>query len=179
MDIPPGVINLVLGPGETVGAELAGNHQVALVSFTGGVKTGQQVMRAASSNLKRIALELGGKNPHIIFDDTDLDLAVDYALNAVFFHAGQICSAGTRLLVHKDIAETFTTKLIARMDKIKVGNGMSESTQMGPLISAKHRDGVAARVRSAPAEGARLLIGGTPPSDPSLEWVLLLADPDY
>lgn len=166
--VPAGVLNLVLGPGATVGAQMAENESVDLVSFTGGVNTGQTIMRAAAGNLKRIALELGGKNPHIIFDDVDLDLAVDHALNAVFFHAGQVCSAGTRLLVQDGICDAFTEGLLARMRKIKLGNGLAEGTQMGPLISAEHRDGVAARVAAAHTEGARLLLGGQAPSDPTL-----------
>ena len=127
--VPPGVLNLVLGPGETVGAELSENKNVDLVSFTGGVRTGQNIMRAASGNLKRIALELGGKNPHIIFADANIELAVDFALNAVFFHAGQVCSAGTRLLVQNEICDELTERLIQRMKRIKLGNGVVETTQ--------------------------------------------------
>ena len=166
--VPPGVLNLVLGPGETVGAELSENKNVDLVSFTGGVRTGQNIMRAASGNLKRIALELGGKNPHIIFADANIELAVDFALNAVFFHAGQVCSAGTRLLVQNEICDELTERLIQRMKRIKLGNGVVETTQMGPLISAEHRDGVAARVAKAQAEGATLVLGGAMPSSPDL-----------
>ena len=166
--VPAGVLNVVLGPGPTVGAELAESTAVDLVSFTGGVSTGQTIMRAASGNLKRIALELGGKNPHIIFDDADLDLAVDHALNGVFFHAGQVCSAGTRILVQDGIHEAFLERLRARMEKIQVGSGLDETTQMGPLISAEHRAGVAARVTAAQAEGARLVMGGAAPQDEGL-----------
>ena len=166
--VPAGVLNVVLGPGPTVGAELAESTAVDLVSFTGGVSTGQTIMRAASGNLKRIALELGGKNPHIIFDDADLDLAVDHALNGVFFHAGQVCSAGTRILVQDGIHEAFLERLRARMEKIQVGSGLDETTQMGPLISAEHRAGVAARVTAAQEEGARLVMGGAVPQDEAL-----------
>jgi betaine-aldehyde dehydrogenase len=165
---PAGVINTVLGPGPTVGAELAESHEVDLVSFTGGVRTGQTIMQAASGNLKRIALELGGKNPHIIFEDADLDVAVDHALNAVFFHAGQICSAGSRLMLQETIADDFIRRLMVRMGRIRVGNGLDPSTQMGPLISASHRDAVAARVAAAQAEGARLVLGGQAPDDEAL-----------
>ena len=166
--VPKGVLNVVLGPGPTVGAELAEHTEVDLVSFTGGVSTGQTIMRAASGNLKRIALELGGKNPHIIFDDADLDLAVDHALNGVFFHAGQVCSAGTRILIQDGIHEAFIERLRARMERIQVGSGLDETTQMGPLISAEHRAGVAARVTAAQAEGARLVMGGAAPQDEGL-----------
>ncbi len=101
LGFPAGVINTVLGPGVSVGAELAENQLVDLISFTGGMETGKSIMRAASSNVKKIALELGGKNPNIIFADADLDTALDYALDGVFFHAGQICSAGARLMLER------------------------------------------------------------------------------
>jgi betaine-aldehyde dehydrogenase len=166
---PAGVINTVLGPGPTVGAELAESPAVDLVSFTGGGRTGQTIMQAASGNLKRIALELGGKNPHIIFDDADLDLALDHALGAVFFHAGQVCSAGSRLLLHDTICDAFTDKLAARMRRIRLGSGLDATTQMGPLISADHRLAVMDRVAAAQAEGARLVLGGRTPDDPALQ----------
>ncbi len=166
---PAGVINTVLGPGPTVGAALAESPAVDLVSFTGGVRTGQTIMQAASGNLKRIALELGGKNPHIVFDDADLDVAVDHALNAVFFHAGQICSAGARLLLQDGICDAFTERLVARMQRIRLGDGLDPTTQMGPLISAAHRAAVADRVAAAQAEGARLVLGGRAPDDEALE----------
>jgi len=165
---PAGVINTVLGAGPSVGAELARSPAVDLISFTGGVQTGQTIMEAASGNLKRIALELGGKNPHIIFEDADLDMAVDHALNGVFFHAGQICSAGARLLLHDEICDDFTERLAARMDRIRLGSGLDPSTQMGPLISANHRATVADRVAAAQGEGARLVLGGHAPDEPEL-----------
>jgi len=165
---PSGVINTVLGPGASVGAELAESSDVDLVSFTGGVETGRKVMRAAAGNLKRIALELGGKNPHIIFADADFEPAVDYALNGVFFHAGQICSAGARLMVQEELHDRFVEALRARMANIRVGNGFADGTQMGPLISAEHRDKVESYVAIAEAEGARLVLGGGRPPEPEL-----------
>ncbi|MFT5432827.1 MAG: betaine-aldehyde dehydrogenase [Myxococcota bacterium] len=167
--VPPGVINTVLGPGPTVGAELAESNDVDLISFTGGANTGRTIMRAAAGNLKRIALELGGKNPHIIFEDADLDVAVDYALNAVFFHAGQVCSAGARLMLQDSIADEFAERLAERMSRIKLGNGMDPNTQMGPLVSAQHRDKVAHCVDEGRREGARLVLGGSRPDDPALQ----------
>ena len=165
---PNGVMNTVLGPGATVGAELAENHGVDLLSFTGGSQTGRTIMRAAAGNLKRVALELGGKNPHIIFADADLDVAVDYALNAVFFHAGQICSAGAKLLVESPIHDAFVIALSARMKAINVGNGADPDTRMGPLISAAHRQKVEDHVALALSEGATLAVGGARPDDPAL-----------
>lgn len=166
---PAGVINLVLGAGQTVGAELAESRDVDLISFTGGVDTGKRIMRAAASNVKRLALELGGKNPHIIFADADLDTAVDQALGAVFFHAGQICSAGARLMLEDSIHDEFVDKLATRIDRIVVGPGEEDGTQMGPLISAAHRDKVEGYVELGIAEGATLRCGGARPDAPELQ----------
>ena len=165
---PKGVVNLVLGPGATVGAELAENPDVDLISFTGGIETGKNIMRAAAANVKKVALELGGKNPNIIFDDADFDTALDYILNGVFFHAGQICSAGARVLLQGGIHDRMVDALKDRMAKIRVGNGMTDGTQMGPLISAAHRDKVESYIRIGSEEGAKLLLGGKRPADPDL-----------
>jgi len=165
---PAGVFNTVLGPGDTVGAELAENTDVDLISFTGGIVTGKKIMRAASANVKKVALELGGKNPNIVFDDADFELALDYALNAVFFHAGQICSAGARLMLQDGIHDAFVEALLARIRKIRLGDGLADGTQMGPLISEAHRAKVEGSVAIAQAEGARLVCGGARPDDPAL-----------
>jgi betaine-aldehyde dehydrogenase len=165
---PKGVVNLVLGPGDTVGAELSESCDVDLISFTGGIETGKTIMRAAAGNVKKVALELGGKNPNIIFADADFESAVDYALNAVFFHAGQICSAGARLMVEETIHDDFVEALAQRMRKIKIGNGFDENTQMGPLISAEHLAKVEGYVQIARDEGATLVLGGKRPEDPRL-----------
>jgi betaine-aldehyde dehydrogenase len=165
---PEGVVNLVLGPGATVGAELAENPDVDLISFTGGIETGKTIMRAAAANVKKVALELGGKNPNIIFDDADFDTALDYILNGVFFHAGQICSAGARVLLQDGIHDRMVDALKDRMAKIRLGDGMTDGTQMGPLISAAHREKVESYIRIADEEGAKLLLGGKRPADPDL-----------
>ena len=166
---PKGVVNLVLGPGHSVGAELAENHDVDLISFTGGSFTGRKIMTAASGNIKKVALELGGKNPHIIFEDANFDVAVDYALNGVFFHAGQICSAGARLMVHASLYDSFIEALKARMEKIKVGNGFDEKTEMGPVISKEHLEKVESYVEIAKKEGAKLVLGGERPREEALK----------
>ena len=166
--VPDGVFNLVLGPGPSVGAELAENPDVDMVSFTGGLLTGRRIMRAAADTVKRVALELGGKNPHIIFADANLDAAVDAALNGVFFHAGQICSAGARVMVEDAIHDRFVEALKARMAGIRLGSGFDEETRMGPLISAEHRDKVEGWVATGMEEGARLVLGGKRPEDPEL-----------
>ena len=166
---PTGVVNTVLGPGPTVGAELAESHDVDLLSFTGGSRTGRAIQQAASGNLKRVALELGGKNPHLVFEDADLDVAVDYAMNAVLFHAGQICSAGARLMLHDAIHDRFVDELAARMRRIRVGDGRTEGTQMGPLISSDHRDKVEGFVEGALEEGALLVVGAARPDAQELQ----------
>ncbi|MCY9215945.1 betaine-aldehyde dehydrogenase [Bacillus haynesii] len=166
--VPKGVANLVLGPGATVGDELARNTDVDLISFTGGIETGKKIMQAASTNVKKIALELGGKNPNIVFKDADFDVAVDQALNAVFFHAGQVCSAGARLLVEESIHDEFVVELVKRAKKIKLGNGFHEETQSGPLISAEHRSKIEKYVEIGLQEGAKLETGGKRPEDPEL-----------
>lgn len=167
--VPAGVANLVLGSGATIGAELSSNTDVDLISFTGGIVTGKKIMQAASSNVKKLALELGGKNPNIIFADADFETAVDQALNGVFFHAGQICSAGTRLIVEESIHDKFVQALVERVKKFKLGSGFEEGTQMGPLISAEHREKVEKYVETGIKEGATLAVGGARPEDPELQ----------
>ncbi|MYL44514.1 betaine-aldehyde dehydrogenase [Virgibacillus halodenitrificans] len=167
--VPKGVANLVLGSGKSAGAELAANLDVDLISFTGGIETGKTIMQAASHNVKKVALELGGKNPNIVFADADFDTAVDQALNAVFFHAGQVCSAGSRLLIEGSIHDEFVEALIERTKQIKLGNGFDENTQSGPMISAEHRAKVEDYVEIGKKEGAKLVVGGKRPDDPALQ----------
>ncbi|MEC2157671.1 betaine-aldehyde dehydrogenase [Virgibacillus halodenitrificans] len=167
--VPKGVANLVLGSGKSAGAELAANLDVDLISFTGGIETGKTIMQAASHNVKKVALELGGKNPNIVFADADFDTAVDQALNAVFFHAGQVCSAGSRLLIEESIHDEFVEALIERTKQIKLGNGFDENTQSGPMISAEHRAKVEDYVEIGKNEGAKLVVGGKRPDDPALQ----------
>ncbi|HLQ73387.1 MAG TPA: betaine-aldehyde dehydrogenase [Bacillota bacterium] len=167
--VPSGVANLVLGAGHTVGSVLSESEDVDLVSFTGGLETGKKVMQAATSNVKHVALELGGKNPNIIFADADLDIAVDGALNGVFFHAGQVCSAGTRLIVEESIHDAFVEMLIKRVKNIRLGNGFDEDTEMGPLISEEHLNKVIHYVEKGKEEGAKLLVGGSQPEEATLQ----------
>ncbi|GIO24290.1 betaine-aldehyde dehydrogenase [Oceanobacillus sp. J11TS1] len=167
--IPKGVANLVLGAGATVGEELSINEDVDLISFTGGIETGKRIMRSASTNVKKLALELGGKNPNVIFADADLETAVDQALNAVFFHAGQICSAGTRIIVEESIHDTFVQKLVQRVKNIRLGSGFDKETQMGPLISKEHLQKVMKYVDNGVREGAQIAVGGAQPADSRLQ----------
>ncbi|AZM58874.1 MULTISPECIES: aldehyde dehydrogenase family protein [unclassified Streptomyces] len=165
---PPGVANLVLGPGATVGAALTSHPEVDLVSFTGGLATGRAIMAAAAEGPKNIALELGGKNPNIVFEDADFAAAVDYALDAAFLHAGQVCSAGSRLLVQDSLHDRFVEAFAERARAIRLGSGLEEGTESGPLSSAEHRDKVERHIAAAKKEGARLVTGGTRPDDPGL-----------
>ncbi len=165
---PPGVANLVLGPGATVGAALTSHPEVDLVSFTGGLAPGRALMAAAAEGPKNIALELGGKNPNIVFEDADFAAAVDFALDAAFLHSGQVCSAGSRLLVQDSLHDRFVEAFAERARAIRLGSGLEEGTESGPLSSAEHRDKVERHIAAAKKEGARLVTGGTRPDDPEL-----------
>jgi betaine-aldehyde dehydrogenase len=166
--LPDGVANLVLGAGPQAGAPLADDPRVDLVSFTGGLATGKQIMAAASATVKKIALELGGKNPNVVFADADLEAALDFALTAVFLHSGQVCSAGARLLVEESIHDTFVDELVSRAGNIRLGGPFDEKAETGSLISAAHRDKVEQYVAAGIAEGAMLRCGGSRPADAEL-----------
>ncbi|MXG91463.1 aldehyde dehydrogenase family protein [Nocardioides flavescens] len=166
--LPAGVGNLVLGPGPEVGAPLAEDPRVDLVSFTGSLAVGRRLMAAAAGTVKKVALELGGKNPNVVFADADLDVALDYALTAVFLHSGQVCSAGARLVVEESIHDEFVDRLVERAATIRLGGPHDEQAETGPLISAAHRDKVTAYVEQGVREGAVLRLGGNAPDDPAL-----------
>lgn len=164
--LPAGVANLVTGTGAEVGEVLTTHPDVDLVSFTGGLATGRRVMAAAAATVKRVALELGGKNPNVVFADADLPAALDQALTAVFLHSGQVCSAGARLVVDETIHDAFVDGLVERARHIRLGGPFDPAAETGPLISAAHRDTVHAYVQSGIAEGAVLRCGGRAPSGP-------------
>jgi betaine-aldehyde dehydrogenase len=166
--LPAGVGNLVLGSGAEAGAPLSTDPRVDLVSFTGGLATGRSIMAAAAGTVKKVALELGGKNPNIVFADADLEVALDYALTAVFLHSGQVCSAGARLVVEESIHDEFVDALVARAERIRLGGPFDDKAETGPLTSAAHRDKVEAYVAAGLAEGAVLRCGGARPDDPAL-----------
>ena len=157
---PKGVANLVLGPGSVVGAHLISDPRVDMVSFTGGLNTGQTIMKAAVSTVKRLALELGGKNPHIIFADSDIDAAIDNAVTAAFLHSGQVCSAGTRLIVERSIHDRVVKEIVRRAGQIRLGGPDDLTAETGPLISKSHLLNVSLYVDKGVAEGATLLVGG-------------------
>ncbi len=157
---PKGVVNLVLGEGKTVGAELASSHLVDKVAFTGGTETGRSVMQAATGNIKKVSLELGGKSPNIVFADVDVNVVVEYAMFGIFLGSGQVCSSGSRLLIQDDIYDAFIEELRARTALIKVGNGMDPDTEMGPLVTRQHMQKVLHYIEIGKQEGATLLTGG-------------------
>ena len=166
---PKGVVNLVLGPGGRVGEALAASPDVDMVSLTGGLEAGRQILRAGADNVKRVALELGGKSPNIVFADADFETAVDNALTAAFVHSGQVCSAGCRLIVEDSIHDRFVAELGRRADRIRLGHGLDPETEAGALISADHRAKVERYVEGAVAQGARIVAGGSRPTEPKLE----------
>ncbi len=166
--LPDGAANLVTGAGDPVGARLSAHPDVDLVSFTGGLASGTKVAQAAAPTVKKVALELGGKNPNVVFadacaTDADFDTAVDQALNAAFFHSGQVCSAGARLIVEESVRERFVTELARRADAIRLGRGTVDGVECGPLVSAQQLAKVEAYVASARAEGAVVRSGGARP----------------
>ncbi|MBE2181286.1 MAG: aldehyde dehydrogenase family protein [Chthoniobacterales bacterium] len=157
---PPGAANLVLGPGDPVGSTLAASDRVDKVAFTGGGVTGRKIMTAATGNLKKVTLELGGKSPNIVFADADFEAALEFAMFGIFAGQGEVCSAGSRLILERSIAGKFLPRLAAACGKIVVGDGFDEDTEMGPLISRAHMEKVLGYIKSGLDEGAKLLCGG-------------------
>jgi betaine-aldehyde dehydrogenase len=166
--VPGGVVNLVQGSGAVLGSALTDNADVDFISFTGGLATGRTIAKVAAEHVTKVAVELGGKNPHIVFADAEWDSSVDQVLTGVFLHSGQVCSAGTRLIVEGSIADDFVADLVIRAERIRIGDGMDPASETGPLVSEQHRAKVEAHVASAISEGAKLLTGGSRPSDPAL-----------
>ncbi len=158
--VPPGVVNVVPGYGETAGAALARHPDVDKVAFTGSHLTGQKIVEASAGNLKRVSLELGGKSPDVVFADADLDAAVPGAGMAVFANTGQICSAGTRMFVERRIYDEFTARVAAFGSTLRVGNSSDPETQIGPLVSSEQLDRVTSYLAIGRQEGARPLSGG-------------------
>ena len=158
--VPPGVVNIVPGYGETAGAALAAHPGVDKVAFTGSHVTGQSIVRASAGNLKRVSLELGGKSPDIVFADADVEAAVPGAAMAVFANSGQICSAGTRMFVEQQVYDEFTDRVAAFGKKLRVGNGLDPETQIGPLVSEQQLERVTGYLSLGKQEGARAVVGG-------------------
>jgi len=163
---PPGVVNIVTGFGDTAGKALVAHPDVDKISFTGSTLVGRSILAAAAGNLKRVSLELGGKSPVIVFPDADLERATQAAAEGIFRNAGQICVAGSRLYVHKEVFERVVGGVVDRATKLKVGAGLAPETQMGPLVSQKQLDRVSGYVRSGEEEGAEVVVGGKPLGGP-------------
>ncbi|MEI6337596.1 MAG: aldehyde dehydrogenase family protein [Verrucomicrobiota bacterium] len=158
---PPGVAQLVLGPGDPAGSTLAASDRVDKIAFTGGTSTGRKILCAASGNLKKISLELGGKSPNIVFADAERNAALEFALFAIFAGQGEVCSAGSRLILERSMAADFLPRLADACGKIVVGNGTDRETEMGPLISRAHQHRVLDFIACGKAGGAKLLCGGS------------------
>jgi len=158
--VPPGVVNLVHGRGEEVGAALVRHRDVQLVSFTGSAAVGREIASVCGQNLKRVSLELGGKNGQIVMEDADLELAVEGALWGAFGTTGQRCTATSRLIVHRAVAAKVTDALVARAEKIRIGDGLDERVEMGPLINQAAREKVLRYIEIGKQESARLRTGG-------------------
>jgi 5-carboxymethyl-2-hydroxymuconic-semialdehyde dehydrogenase len=164
-DLPPGVFNVVHGFGEVAGASLVRHPQVALISFTGETTTGVEILRNGASTLKRFSMELGGKNPTIVFADADLDRALDAAVFMGYSLNGERCTAGSRLLVEWPIYEEFVGRLAERVRALRVGDPFDPRTEVGPLIHPEHWQRVREYVELAREEGATVLVGGERPPD--------------
>ena len=158
--LPDGVLNIVPGYGPTAGAALAEHMDVDKIAFTGEYSTGQIIMQAASKNLKRISLELGGKSPNIVFADSDIDSAVAGAMTGIFFNQGEVCCAGSRLFLEKSIHEEFIDKLSNRAANMSVGNPEDAGTQMGAQVSKEQFDKILGYIDTGKKEGAKLVTGG-------------------
>jgi acyl-CoA reductase-like NAD-dependent aldehyde dehydrogenase len=162
---PDGVVQLINGFGETAGAALVAHPGVDKIAFTGSTEVGKVIMRAAAGNLKRLSLELGGKSPHIIFDDADLPKAALTAAYGIFSNAGQSCNAGSRLFVHRRVYDEVLSRVAERATSIKVGPGMAQGSEMGPLISREQFARVQRYIAAGLEQGARLRTGGERPPD--------------
>jgi aldehyde dehydrogenase (NAD+) len=165
---PPGVVNIVTGYGPRAGQRIAGHPGIDKVTFTGSTQVGRGIVAASAGNLKRLQLELGGKGANIVFEDADLDAALQGSAFAIFHNQGQACIAGSRLILQDAIADEFLARFVDLARGIRIGDPMSPDTELGPLTSPGHRDRVLAYVAIAETEGGMVLTGGRPPSDPAL-----------
>lgn len=166
--LPPGLLSVLPGPGRTVGDALARHPGIAKISFTGGTATGRALAHIAADKLMPVTLELGGKSPTVVFGDADLEQALAGVLFGIFSSSGQSCIAGSRVFVQRAIYEEFVGRLVAATAALRVGPGTDPKTQVAPMITRDHRDGVAAMVDHAVRAGATVLCGGAVPADPAL-----------
>jgi phenylacetaldehyde dehydrogenase len=158
--VPDGVVNIVTGLGHTVGAALCAHPGVAKIAFTGSTEVGKLIVQAAAGNLKKVALELGGKSPVLIFEDAPLESAIAAATNGVFLNSGQVCIAGSRVYVQRGAYDEVVTGIADAARRLRIGNGFDTGTQLGPLISARQLDRVCDLVERGIDAGAELITGG-------------------
>jgi len=174
-DLPPGVVNVITGPGTSVGNALAAHPGIDIVGFTGSSETGKAIMAAGSGNVKRVIMELGGKNPVIVLPDADIDAAVAHQAPRQCDNAGQHCSGAGRFYIHEKVYDEFMEKYIAASREVVVGDPADPDTFMGPLASREHRDRVEGYIKTGVAEGATLLLGGERPTEPPMSqgWYVM------
>lgn len=163
---PDGVVNIITGYGPTAGAAITNHPRIRKVAFTGSTEVGKLIMQQAAGNLKRVSLELGGKSPNIIFPDADFSRAIPGALMGIFFNRGQVCCAGSRLFVHKKVYDNVLADMTSYAAKMKQGNGLDESTEIGPLVSSEQFERVTGYLQKGHEEGATSLTGGAPLEGP-------------
>jgi acyl-CoA reductase-like NAD-dependent aldehyde dehydrogenase len=165
--LPEGVLNVVTGGG-SVGEALVESHDVDMITFTGGTATGQRIASLAAGNLKRLTLELGGKSPAIVLDDVDVDVAVDGVIWATMFLSGQMCTCASRVLVHRNVHDSFVDRLVERVEGLMVGLTDDLATDLGPIVSAAQRDRIERYMQLGIEEGAEAVLAGGRPDDPEL-----------
>jgi phenylacetaldehyde dehydrogenase len=158
--VPEGVLNIITGYGETAGAALAAHDDVDKVAFTGSTEVGKEIVQAASGNLKKVTLELGGKSPNVVYGDADMETAIPGAANAIFFNHGQCCAAGSRLFVEKGSYDQVVEGVAEHAGKIKVGSGLDPDTEMGPMVSQEQQDRISEYLSSGEQQGAKAVAGG-------------------
>lgn len=158
--LPAGVCNIVLGYGQPVGSLMSTHPDVDMVTFTGSTGVGKQITQSASGTLKKVALELGGKNPQVIFPDADLESAADAVTFGVYFNVGQCCNSSSRIIVHEDIADTFVQRVVQLSKQVRFGDPLDESTQVGAIVTPQHQKVIDGYVQAAVADGAKLALGG-------------------
>jgi acyl-CoA reductase-like NAD-dependent aldehyde dehydrogenase len=161
--LPRGVFNVVTGPGSVVGDAMVLNEKIDLISLTGSTETGQKIMEKGARTLKRLALELGGKNPLIVLDDADVEAAVEGAVMASFFNSGQVCATSSRIYVHERVHDEFVRKFVEATKRLVVGDPMDPNTDMGPVAYFEHKRNIERYIEIGLKEGARMVLGGPPP----------------
>ena len=169
---PKGVLNIVHGLGAKVGSALTEHPDVPIISFTGGTETGKTIARTAAPMFKKLSLELGGKNPNIIFDDCDLDKAISTSLNSSFANQGQICLCGSRIYVHRGVYEEFKNRFVDKVKSMKVGDPKSDDVKLGAVVSKPHFDKILSYVELAKEEGGTVLCGGKPAETDMKGWFI-------